>query len=75
MIASLSADRRSFSLSGIADMGGWSATFPVEDLQKHLEFYRGLRDRQGGRFARFFVRTVDGLEAIERELSRPAAGP
>lgn len=47
----------------------WGETFPVADLPGRLLFYRGLRDRSGGRFARFHEPTVAALEAVERELA------
>lgn len=41
---------------------GWSERFPVEMLPGKLAFYKGLRDRKGGQFARFYAETVEQLE-------------
>ncbi len=54
---------------GGGDGIGWSETFDVSDLPGKLAFYRGLRDRASGRFARFYEPTVAALEAVERELA------
>lgn len=48
---------------------GWSETFAIADLPGKLAFYRGLRDRAGGGFARFYEPTVAALEAVGRELA------
>ena len=47
----------------------WSETFAIADLPGKLAFYRGLRDRAGGGFARFYEPTVAALEAVGRELA------
>lgn len=50
--------------------GGWEGSFPVEELGEWLRFYRGLRDRKGGRFAGHFAQTVRALEKLKAELER-----
>jgi len=48
----------------------WSTVFPVSELPSQIGFYRGLRDRAGGRYARFYASTVSNLEAIAWALKR-----
>lgn len=48
--------------------GLWTGSFPVEELGEWLRFYRGLRDRKGGRFAVHFAQTVRALEKLETRL-------
>jgi hypothetical protein len=67
--ARLSEDRSRFTLAA----GGWSGTFPVDQLDAQLSFYRGLRDRKGGRYAAFYEPTVVALEALATDLGSPPA--
>lgn len=71
MMVRLSPDRRSFTI-GNGNGGGWSGTYPVEDLANQLRFYRGLRDRKNGAYAKHYEETVRGLEALAEEVARPA---
>lgn len=52
--------------------GGWVGSFPLEDLDRWLTYYRGQRDRRGGRFASIYAPDVRALEKI-RLQSRPLA--
>lgn len=54
------------------DVGGWSGQYPVADLARWAAFYRRLRDRREGRYARFYAPTVEALEALRRQIK--AAG-
>lgn len=64
----------------VIQMGGprgsttWSDERPVSDLPGLLKLYRGLRDRDHGRFARFHADTVAGLERIAAELKARERG-
>lgn len=71
-VAVLSEDRSAFTLSVGGGRGGWSRTFDVRELAGQLRFYRSLRDRRGGEFARFYQNTVKALERVEADLR---AGP
>ena len=64
MTATLSEDRAAVHLR----KGLWSIEFPIEQLPKWLRFYRELRDRRSGQFARFYAADVGVLEAVEKEL-------
>lgn len=64
LVASLSEDRKTVHLKG--DL--WSGSFPVKELRHQLDFYRGLRDRKGGKYAGFYQWTVASLEAVGRQL-------
>lgn len=67
LTVTVSPDREMVCMS----KGTWRGAFPVEKLPQTLEFYRGLRDRRGGAYARFYVEDVAALEAIEKELKCP----
>lgn len=71
-VAVLSEDRAAFTLSVGTGINGWSRTYDVRELAGQLRFYRGLRDRRGGAFARFYQNTVKALERVEADLR---AGP
>jgi len=43
-------------------------TIPIEDLKKTIEFYKRLRDRQGGRFSKHYVETVQSLELLREKI-------
>ncbi|MEM1429089.1 MAG: hypothetical protein AAGG09_06505 [Pseudomonadota bacterium] len=45
-----------------------SERFPVEALGSRLALYRWLRDREAGRYRRFFAADVAALEAAKAEL-------
>ena len=62
--ARLSEDGRSVHLC----RGGWSSTFPVEELDRWLAFYRDLQNRAHGKFAKFYGPTVAALERVRIEL-------
>ena len=59
--AVLSSDGQSFRLSA----GAWSGTYRIEHLDKELAFYRRMRDRNGGKQARFYEATVRALEQMQ----------
>lgn len=48
--------------------GGWSGSFPISDLRSQIAFYRGLRDRKGGRYAAYYQPTVAALEALSDQI-------
>lgn len=54
--------------------GGWAGTIPAENLDVWIAFYRGLRDRKGGRYAAFYEETVRVLEAAKHQLTRDGKG-
>jgi hypothetical protein len=62
--AALIADRSRVRLC----TGLWADTFPVADVPRWLGFYRSLRDRKAGRYARHYAATVEALEAVQAEL-------
>lgn len=43
-------------------LGSWSNTYPIDCLEQHLNFYRRLRDRKRGTFAKHYEPTVRALE-------------
>ena len=58
----------------LLDRGNWSGSFPLSHLPSQIRFYRGLRDRKGGKYAAFYQPTLDALEALGREIGgAPAA--
>lgn len=68
MRARLSQDGLSVILGGETPVD-WTARFPVTELPAQLRFYRHLRDRKDGRYARFHAPTVAALEAVARDLA------
>ena len=53
--------------------GTWQARIPVEDLDRWLAFYRRLRYRHRGAYAKHYQPEIDALEQVRREIrSRPA---
>jgi len=48
--------------------GNWVGSFQAEKLGDWLRFYRGLRDRKGGRFSVYYTQTVRELEKLEASL-------
>jgi hypothetical protein len=59
--AVLSSDGQSFRLSA----GAWSGTYRIGDLEDQIAFYRRMRDRNGGKHARFYEATVRALERLK----------
>ncbi|MGP3699226.1 hypothetical protein [Rhodobacter sp. NSM] len=64
MTVSVSVEAGSFTMS----RGTWSASAPLACLPGWITLYRGLRDRSGGRFRRFYERDVQALEAAREEV-------
>lgn len=58
--AVLSSDGQSYRLSA----GAWSGTYPIARLDNEIAFYRRMRDRNGGKHARFYEATVTALEGL-----------
>ena len=54
--------------------GNWRARIPVEDLNRWLAFYRRLRDRRGGAYAKHYQLDIDALEKVRREIRSRSAG-
>lgn len=46
----------------------WRQKVPASDLPKWISLYRGLRDREGGRFSAFYLQPVEALEALATKL-------
>lgn len=46
----------------------WTGSFPVEELGEWLRFYRGLRDRKGGKYAASYAPMVEALERVRDRL-------
>lgn len=57
-----SKDGASFTLT----LGLWSGSYPIGELQRQLKFYRHLRDRKGGAYAKHYALTVKALEEFSR---------
>ena len=57
----------------IMRQGAWGHEIAVADYPRWLAFFRALRDRDKGRYARFYAQTVEALEAIAAKV-REAAG-
>lgn len=49
-------------------VGQYSVRFPVGDLPQWIAFYKRLRDRKRGRFAKVYQNDVDALVAVQRKL-------
>lgn len=70
MIATLSADRKTVTMTGAY----WSATFPASDLPKKIRFYRDLWERGGkgkgqpGPYARSYDKSVKALERVMKMM-------
>lgn len=47
--------------------GDWRRDIALSELPRWLAFYRGLRDRDGGRFAGFYAPQVEALERLAAE--------
>lgn len=74
--AALEPDGQSFEICSVARGVIWRGRYPVSELPRQLRFYRGLRDRQGGAFARFHQPAVDALETLQASLrARPMGSP
>lgn len=61
-----SADGAHFTLS----LGAWSGTYRTDDLPAQLQFYRRLRDRKNGVYAKHYAPTVRALEEFARRIER-----
>lgn len=46
----------------------YRCAFHVSKLQEWLRFYRRLRDRDGGRYRKFFEPSVAALEVLEAQI-------
>ena len=53
--------------------GAWSHTITLADYPRWLAMYRALRDRQQGRFAKFYAQPVQALEAIAAKVKECGA--
>ena len=45
----------------------WSTDFPGSDLARWLAFYRRLRDRREGRYAKHYFPIIEALEEVQCE--------
>ncbi len=66
--ATLSADRRTVTHRKAT----WSHTFPIADLPQKIAHYRGLRDRDGGKYEAFYRDDVAALEAVQAQIEARA---
>lgn len=66
MKATLANDDTEVRLVGQA----WRETFPVRALGGRIALYRGLRDRQGGKYRKTYAETVEALEAVQRQIKQ-----
>lgn len=48
--------------------GRWRLRVPVAEYPTWVNLYRRLRDREGGRFARFYIQSVEAMEAAAKAL-------
>lgn len=46
---------------------GYVGDFPAADLDRWADFYRKMRDREGGKYAAHYQETVGSLEALQNE--------
>lgn len=46
----------------------WDIVLPLDRLPTWIGFHRRLRDRQNGRFARFYADDIKALETFQRGL-------
>lgn len=53
----------------------WQMTCPISDLGRWLAFYQGLRDRENGRFARFYAPAVAAIEAALKLVNTTTPNP
>ena len=53
--------------------GTWSANISRGELPYWLNMYRGLRDRNGGKFAQHYAQPVFALEAVAQKIATEAA--
>jgi len=65
MRARLIRDGAAVEIAGLE----WSEVIGTDQLDGRLAFYRSLRDRMGGRYARFYDETVRELEAVARAVA------
>ena len=61
-----SEDGQSFTITQSA----WSGTYPLDALPRQLKFYRYLRDRKQGAYAKHYELTVRALEEFARRIRR-----
>lgn len=65
MRVTLAHDGTSVEIAGVAS----SETISPCQLNGRLALYRRLRDRSGGRYARFYEHTVKGLEHARHQIT------
>ncbi len=51
-------------------LGNYVGTIKVDELPRWLRFYRKMRDREGGKYAKHYQPTVDVLEQAARDLEK-----
>jgi|GEM_PF-3055193 len=59
------------TVDGISVMlikGKWRARVSLADFPGWVQMYRGFRDREGGKFAQFYVQSVEAMEATAKKL-------
>lgn len=64
MRANLSADGQTVRFR----TGQWGEAFPADRIGDKLKFYRGLRDRANGRYAKFYEPAVKCLERVQTQI-------
>ena len=51
--------------------GSWRDRIPAEKLPVYVRLYRDLRDRENGKFARFYEQPTLALEACAKAMGIP----
>ena len=59
-----SEDGHSFTIT----LSLWSGTYPLDALPRQLKFYRHLRDRKNGAYAKHYEPTVRALEKFANKV-------
>jgi hypothetical protein len=60
----LLADGESFAIR----RGDWGQTLPTPQLDAQIALYEALRDREGGKYAKFYSQTVQALQNLKKRI-------
>lgn len=66
-VATLSEDRKTFTLTVGEGLGAWSGTYTVDRLDGWIRFYRGLIQRRPAS-AVFYNPSIRALERVRSQL-------